>query len=184
MSRCLSQTCQAFAFWIRRRSQESDGETTEMVYPQTRVRTPPAEGLSEEEVKLYEETAAVGPVSRRAACALLRVLLEVFLKRHLTEAGHPVNNKKFSRADRAGRSASWPVSNVEERADRRQQAREHSSTRPLRTYRRRPSRGPTLAVPSSRRPARQATEMGSDGRDVSHCGFCTCMAQCWVSCAS
>ena len=30
-----------------------------MVYPQTHVRTPPAEGLSEEEVKLYEEAAAV-----------------------------------------------------------------------------------------------------------------------------
>ena len=66
-----------------------------MVYPQTRVRTPPAEGLSEEEVKLYEEAAAVEPVSRRAACALLRVLLEAFLRRHLTEAGHPANNKKL-----------------------------------------------------------------------------------------
>ena len=66
-----------------------------MVYPQTGVRTPPAEGLEPEETELYEEAAAVAPHSRRAASALLRVLLEAFLKRCLEDAGQPVEGKNL-----------------------------------------------------------------------------------------
>ena len=59
-----------------------------MVYPQAGVRIPPAEGLNEEEVQIYKEAAAVAPMSLRAGCALVRVLLEAYLKRHLAIAGH------------------------------------------------------------------------------------------------
>lgn len=66
-----------------------------MVYPNAAVRIPPTEGLEPEETELYEEAAAVAPASRRAASALLRVLLEAFLKRHLDEAGQPVKGKNL-----------------------------------------------------------------------------------------
>ena len=65
------------------------------MYPQRGVRTPPKEGLSPEEEELYKEAAAVEPVSRRAASALLRVLLEAFLKRHLTSTEHSTKNKNL-----------------------------------------------------------------------------------------
>ena len=42
------------------------------------------------------EAAKVSPASPRAACALLRVLLEAFLKRHLTDAGQSVANKRLA----------------------------------------------------------------------------------------
>ncbi len=93
MSRCMSLTCRALALWIREPDARSYDEDVELVYPQVGVRLAPADGLSAEEVKLYKEAAAVAPVSRRAACALLRVLLEAFLKRHLTEAGHSPKEK-------------------------------------------------------------------------------------------
>ena len=37
----------------------------------------------------YNDAAAVASASTRAACALIRVLLEAFLKRHLAAAGQP-----------------------------------------------------------------------------------------------
>ena len=66
-----------------------------MVYPQAGVRIPPAEGLNEEEVQLYKEAAAVAPMSPRAGCALVRVLLEAYLKRHLADAGHTADGKRL-----------------------------------------------------------------------------------------
>lgn len=95
VSKCASPQCQALAVWIDRTvpnyrqlpppkpmseplyAQVPKTERRiEMVYPQAGVRIPPAEGLNEEEVKLYEEAAAVTPMSPRAGCALVRVLLE------------------------------------------------------------------------------------------------------------
>lgn len=67
-----------------------------MVYPQTGIRIPPPDGLEPEEVELYEEAAAVSPTSRRAASALLRVLLEAFLKRHLAAASPSVKGKNLA----------------------------------------------------------------------------------------
>ena len=93
VSRCLSKSCKALAFWIGK--QTPTGYRTEVVYPQTGIRIPPPEGLEPEETKLYEEAAAVAPTSRRAACALLRVLLEAFLKRHLTAPGQSVKRKNL-----------------------------------------------------------------------------------------
>ena len=95
VSRCLSQSCGALAFWIKKTSYEHLKGETEMVYPQTGIRIPPPEGLEPEETELYEEAAAVTATSRRAACALLRVLLEAILKRHLTAAAHSVERKSL-----------------------------------------------------------------------------------------
>ena len=67
------------------------------MYPQTDIRIPPTEGLEPEETALYEEAAAVAPTSRRAASALLRVLLEAFLKRHLDAASQPVKGKRLTK---------------------------------------------------------------------------------------
>lgn len=93
VSRCVSQTCRALALWVREKDSQTGKQNVELVYPQIGIRKPPLEGLDTEEIKLYEEAAAVAPISRRAACALLRVLLEAFLKRHLAEAGHSPNKK-------------------------------------------------------------------------------------------
>ena len=65
------------------------------MYPQAGIRIPPAEGLHDVEICLYREAAAVAPVSPRAACALVRALLEAYLKRHLADAGHPVGDKRL-----------------------------------------------------------------------------------------
>jgi len=66
-----------------------------MIYPQAGVRIPPAVGLEAEEIKLYEEAAAIERMSPRAARALLRALLEAFLKRHLDASGQSVEGKRL-----------------------------------------------------------------------------------------
>ena len=65
------------------------------MWPQTGVRTPPEDGLEDKEVTLYQEAADIERLSPRAARALLRALLERFLKRHLAAAGHSVEHKKL-----------------------------------------------------------------------------------------
>lgn len=95
VSRCMSEQCQALTIWIKSGNGESEDEEVELVYPQPGARTPPAEGLTPDEIKLYEEAAEVAPASRRAASALLRVLLEAHLKRHLTETGQSVKDKRL-----------------------------------------------------------------------------------------
>ena len=92
-SKCASTSCESLAVWIRSWEGSPPEYVERLVYPRTRARRPPAEGLSEHEIELYREAADVEPASRRAACALLRVLLEAFLKRHLTEAGHKVEGE-------------------------------------------------------------------------------------------
>ena len=92
---CMSEQCQALTVWIKSRNEESDDGEVELVYPQPGARTPPAEGLTPDEIKLYEEAAGVAPASRRAASALRRVLLEAFLKRHLTEIRQSVKGKRL-----------------------------------------------------------------------------------------
>ena len=93
VSVCVSQQCQALTVWIERH--DATRSEAELVYPQTAVRIPPQAGLDNGETKLYEEAAAVERMSPRAARALLRVLLEAFLKRHLADAGHSVKRKKL-----------------------------------------------------------------------------------------
>ena len=93
VSICMSEQCQAVTIWIER--PDATRREAELVYPQAGVRIPPAEGLEDNETKLYEEAAAVARISPRAASALVRVLLEAFLKRHLTEAGQSVKGKRL-----------------------------------------------------------------------------------------
>ena len=95
VSVCASGACQALAFWIETTNAESRKEEVRLVYPQSGVRVSPAEGLLEKEIKLYEEAADIERPSPRAARALLRALLERFLKRHLSIAGHSVERKKL-----------------------------------------------------------------------------------------
>ena len=84
--RCASPACGGLGLW------KYDGEY-ELVYPQAGIRNPPADGLDHREAEIYEEAAAVAPISPRAACALVRVLLEAFLKRHLATQGKLIEGK-------------------------------------------------------------------------------------------
>ena len=95
VSMCTSEACQGFAFWIERRSEWSGTGGVELVYPQTGFHIPPADGLKDDEISLYQEAADVERMSPRAARALLRALLERFLKRHLAAAGHSAERKKL-----------------------------------------------------------------------------------------
>ena len=95
VSRCMSEQCQALTIWIKSGSEESEDEAVELAYPQPGARTAPTDGLTTDEIKLYEEAAEVAPASRRVASALLRVLLEAYLKRHLTETGQSVRSKRL-----------------------------------------------------------------------------------------
>ena len=101
-SKCASPECGALALWLEvtvPRREEGKRPWTEnvsvMVYPQAGVRIPPAEGLDADEVRLYKEAAAVGRMSPRAGSALVRVLLEAYLKRQLAVRGHSVESKRL-----------------------------------------------------------------------------------------
>ena len=98
VSVCVSQSCQSLAVWIRAVVMEkgTPEQVTYLAYPQAGVRIPPADGLEAEEIKLYEEAAAIERMSPRAARALLRALLEAFLKRHLAAAGQAVKGKNLA----------------------------------------------------------------------------------------
>ncbi len=95
VSRCMSRACDALALWLKSVDEKSGIENVRLVYPQTGVRIPPTEGLDGKEITLYKEAAAIERMSPRAARALLRALLERFLKRHLATAGHSVERKKL-----------------------------------------------------------------------------------------
>ncbi len=89
----MSKQCEALTLWIEHPT--AAGSEAELVYPHAGVRIPPAEGLEDNETKLYEEAAAVARISPRAASALVRVLLEALLKRHLAAADRPVKGKRL-----------------------------------------------------------------------------------------
>ena len=89
VSLCVSQDCQGIAFWFGSYSGVPPTREISLVYPQEGFRKPPEDGLTEKETRLYKEAAAVAPVSPRAACALVRALLETLLKRSLKAAGLP-----------------------------------------------------------------------------------------------
>lgn len=95
MSRCVSRSCQSIAFWVDAGPDSPLGEGVHLLYPAPAMRVPPDEGLTPDEIALYEEAAAVEQASPRAACALLRVLLEALLKRLLKADGVNVNGKSL-----------------------------------------------------------------------------------------
>ncbi|MYB10884.1 MAG: DUF4145 domain-containing protein [Acidimicrobiia bacterium] len=95
VSVCVSESCGALALWIESRSTDDpDKSDIRLVYPQEGIRHPPQEGLEPGEAKLYEEAAAVAPISPRAACALVRALLEALIKRHIVGNGHSIRKDK------------------------------------------------------------------------------------------
>ena len=94
VSRCMSGACGALALLLRNVDPPSGIERVRLVHPPSGVRIPPEEGLKPREVKLYEEASDVAGRSPRAACALLRVLLEMLLKRHLVAEGHLTDAKQ------------------------------------------------------------------------------------------
>ncbi|WP_419865073.1 DUF4145 domain-containing protein [Candidatus Poriferisodalis sp.] len=95
LARCARADCSTLAYWLRTPSEHSfDGWSDERFAAFHRdIRQAPDQGLNGEEVDLYREAAAVAGLSPRSACALLRLLLESLLKRHLADAGHSINNK-------------------------------------------------------------------------------------------
>lgn len=94
VSRCMSGACDALALWLKGVDPQSGIERVRLVYSQAGVRIPPEDGLEPKEVKLYEEASDVAGRSPRAACALLRVLLEMLLKRHLVAKHHLADVEK------------------------------------------------------------------------------------------
>ena len=94
VSRCMSGACGALALWLKSADPQTGIEKVRLVYPQAGVRIPPEDGLKPKEVKLYQEASDVAGRSPRAACALLRVLLEMLLKRHLVAEGHLTDVKQ------------------------------------------------------------------------------------------
>jgi len=99
LARCTRRSCLALSYWLRSPSERSyDGWSFERFIALHRdVRQPPDQGLVPEEAELYQEAATVARLSPRSACALLRLLMESFLKRHLTNAGHSVSKKQLVR---------------------------------------------------------------------------------------
>lgn len=69
--------CDSTAFWI----------DEQMIYPLARMAPPANSDLPDDVKEVYEEAAAIAGLSARAACALLRVAIEMLLKHlgHLEE---------------------------------------------------------------------------------------------------
>lgn len=88
VDRCVA--CEGLGLWI------AEGDKLILVFPYSGVRIPPSDGLDEREVEIYKEAAAIAPMSARAACALVRVLLEAFLKRHLDARGKTTKGKSLA----------------------------------------------------------------------------------------
>ena len=96
LARCEMIECAALSYWLREYSEDVDNWHNERFVALHRdIRQPPDDGLLTEEAQLYQEAASVAGASPRSACALLRLLLESLLKRHLVEAGHSINNKNL-----------------------------------------------------------------------------------------
>ena len=94
VSMCVSKSCEGIAFWFDNRIGAPPTREVRLVYPQLGIRHPPEEGLEPQEIKLYREAAAVASASPRAACALVRALLEALIKRHLVDNGHSIESNK------------------------------------------------------------------------------------------
>ena len=72
----LCSHCDQLTFWV----------SNKIVYPTTRMFSPPNSDLPDEVREVYEEAADIANRSPRAACALLRLAIEMLLK-HLGETG-------------------------------------------------------------------------------------------------
>ncbi len=97
LARCNNLHCGQLSYWLRTRDLQDeylwlDPRFVAFHYD---LRQPPDEGLNEDEADLYRQATTVASASPRAACALLRVLLEIFLRREITSRGHDVGRKRL-----------------------------------------------------------------------------------------
>lgn len=97
LARCNNLQCGRLSYWLRTQSFDDEDLWLDPRFVRFHddARQPPDEGLIEEEADLYRQAAMVAAVSPRAACALLRVLLEGFLQREITARGHNVGRKRL-----------------------------------------------------------------------------------------
>ena len=79
-SRCYQPT-----FWL------SDPDMPKIMYPTTRTSPPANDDLDDNIKKIYNEAADIANLSPRAACALLRLAIQMLLKQ-LGEKGDNINN--------------------------------------------------------------------------------------------
>ena len=113
-STCVSERCGRTAFWVEQTIIDPDEPTGDfegtphckprtskrvMLYPEAGNRPPPADGLDQRELDLYKEAAKIATISPRAAAALLRVLLEAFLKRQYGSNDRLINLIEKSEQD-------------------------------------------------------------------------------------
>lgn len=68
--------CESGAFWLAEK----------IIYPSTRSAPPANSDLPDDVTQVYDEAAAIADLSPRAACALLRLAVEMLI-RHLGETG-------------------------------------------------------------------------------------------------
>lgn len=98
LARCDNLSCGRLSYWLRTSPIDDEDSWSEprFVAFHHDVRQPPDQGLTEEEADLYQQAATVATASPRAAFALLRVLLENFLRREITARGHNVTRKRLA----------------------------------------------------------------------------------------
>lgn len=98
LARCDNLSCGRLSYWLRNSSIDDEESWSEprFVAFHDDVRQPPNEGLTDEEVDLYGQAATVALASPRAACALLRVPLENFLRREINDRSHRVDRMRLA----------------------------------------------------------------------------------------
>ena len=84
----LCSHCQEASLWL---SGLSPACPPQMIYPATRTSPPANDDLDDNIKKIYYEAADIANLSPRAACALLRLAIQMLLKQ-LGETGDNINN--------------------------------------------------------------------------------------------
>ena len=70
VSRCVSESCGSLAVWFYAKDDSMLGRGTHLVFPTPAARVPPEEGLTDEEMGIYEEAAMIEHLSPRAGYGL------------------------------------------------------------------------------------------------------------------
>ena len=78
----ICSRCNSAAFWLHKK----------IIYPIARMGPPANSGLPGNVKEMYEEASAIAGLSARAACALLRVAIEMLLK----DLGHLKENSNIN----------------------------------------------------------------------------------------
>ncbi len=99
----LCSHCQEASLWL---SGLSPACPPQMIYPATRTSPPANDDLDDNIKKIYNEAADIANQSPRAACALLRLAIQMLLKQ-LGEKGDSINNDIKSLVHRGKRSCAY-----------------------------------------------------------------------------